>query len=449
MAFLDEIVKAMQARQAPTAPTIPGRWLQQWLEGQQREPMPGVDQAVPFFGGPGPGILANMPGPELTPPPQQATPAPAAPAMPFNISPANVPGMLSQQTPGNGIMPDMGRFSSDYVPERDTAMVSPGGQLPTGATPASGMFGSLFAGGQPPAMPSPPPAAPIGGPGPAPGPAPSMGGIMDIFRPELGPGLVGRMLKGCDQRTAQNATLAFLQSKNVSPQDAALMMARPEVLQAWLQQNMPVKRMPTYKDFEKGGEKTTLGINPDTGLPFVPKVEGETPPPVGGPIVSQPPPGVDVKEFRKEQAKIVSKNIADAPDAIAKADDALKTIEKIRTHPGRKIATGIMGLVPEALLAGTPGADFIGLVEQVKGKAFLEAYQALKGGGAISEPEGRKAEQALARLQRTQSGPGFDEALKDFADVLTAARQRIADKAGVKLPAAAIRTYNPATGKFE
>src|SRR3990167_8060796 len=260
MAFLDEIVKAMQARQAPTAPTIPGRWLQQWLEGQQREPMPGVDQAVPFFGGPGPGIRANMPGPELTPPPQQATPAPAAPAMPFNISPANVPGMLSQQTPGNGIMPDMGRFSSDYVPERDTAMVSPGGQLPTGATPASGMFGSLFAGGQPPAMPSPPPAAPIGGPGPAPGPAPSMGGIMDIFRPELGPGLVGRMLNGGDQRTAQNATLAFMQSKGVSPQDAALLMAQPAAMTAWLAQNMPIKRLPKYETFKKGGEETTLGI---------------------------------------------------------------------------------------------------------------------------------------------------------------------------------------------
>ena len=41
--------------------------------------------------------------------------------------------------------------------------------------------------------------------------------------------------------------------------------------------------------------------------------------------------------------------------------------------------------------------------DQLKGKLFLEAYAGLKGGGAISEPEGRKATEAMAALNTAQT----------------------------------------------
>lgn len=50
----------------------------------------------------------------------------------------------------------------------------------------------------------------------------------------------------------------------------------------------------------------------------------------------------------------------------------------------------------------------------LQGGAFLQARQLLKGGGAITDYEGRKAEEAFARLNKAQSPADFKAALDDF-----------------------------------
>jgi hypothetical protein len=87
------------------------------------------------------------------------------------------------------------------------------------------------------------------------------------------------------------------------------------------------------------------------------------------------------------------------------------------------------------VLPGIPGTqqkDFVSMVDQAKGKAFLEAFNALKGGGQITEIEGKKATDAIARLDRTQSPEGFDRALSDLEQVINAgvARARLQAKSG-------------------
>jgi hypothetical protein len=100
------------------------------------------------------------------------------------------------------------------------------------------------------------------------------------------------------------------------------------------------------------------------------------------------------------------------------------------------VAVGVLGGLPT--IPGTQGRDFAALVDQVKGKAFLEAYQSLKGGGAISEPEGRKATEAIARLDRSQTQEGFDRALNDLESVIKTGVARAQHQAGAQSrPAAA------------
>jgi hypothetical protein len=53
-------------------------------------------------------------------------------------------------------------------------------------------------------------------------------------------------------------------------------------------------------------------------------------------------------------------------------------------------------------------------IQQLAGEAFLSARQALKGGGAITDYEGQKAEAALARLNQAQSEEDFKAALDEF-----------------------------------
>lgn len=153
-----------------------------------------------------------------------------------------------------------------------------------------------------------------------------------------------------------------------------------------------------------------------------------------GQVVGRQAKDIAGAEGQKIEGKATAEAKLDMPGAIAKAEQSLATIDAIRNHPGRNQfgATGWGSQLP-ILGDGTPGTkgrDFVGLVEQMKGKAFLEAFGELKGGGAISEGEGSKATAAIARLDRAQSKEGFDAALKDIEDVVRAGIERAKRKAG-------------------
>ncbi len=156
--------------------------------------------------------------------------------------------------------------------------------------------------------------------------------------------------------------------------------------------------------------------------------------------------------------------VVNAPGEQRTAEQMLGTIGQVRSHPGRDAwgATGMLAGAPliNRGVAGTTGRDFVALVEQMQGQAFLQAFESLKGGGQITETEGKKATDAIARLDRTQSREGFDKALKDIEDVLQAARDRAARRIradGSPAPATPppatsgprVMRYNPATGALE
>lgn len=128
------------------------------------------------------------------------------------------------------------------------------------------------------------------------------------------------------------------------------------------------------------------------------------------------PKDVAGKEAAEEVGKAAGKAQADLPRVQANADRALQTIEAIRNHPGKQYGVGAIGALPG--IPGTQQRGFVNLVDQAKGQTFLEAFNSLRGGGAITEAEGAKATQALARLDRAQTPKDFDAALKDLEDVV-------------------------------
>jgi hypothetical protein len=109
-------------------------------------------------------------------------------------------------------------------------------------------------------------------------------------------------------------------------------------------------------------------------------------------------------------------------------------LDKVRAHPGFSGRVGWQGSFPS--LPGTQGADFDVLLDQIKGKQFMQAYQTLKGGGSITDMEGQKATDALARLNRRQSEKGFLQALDEYQGIVRTAAQRAAEKLPKPEPAA-------------
>lgn len=131
-----------------------------------------------------------------------------------------------------------------------------------------------------------------------------------------------------------------------------------------------------------------------------------------------------------ERAKAVGREVGEAGGkavtgigrAEANATQMLDLIEKARTHPGRGAGTGpIGGRLPAV---GGDQAGFVALMDQMQGKAFLEAFESLKGGGAITQIEGQKATDAIARLNRVQNPRDFDAALNDLRDVVAVGLER-------------------------
>lgn len=117
--------------------------------------------------------------------------------------------------------------------------------------------------------------------------------------------------------------------------------------------------------------------------------------------------------------------------AVQAADDSLRVIDKALSHPGRSTATGLSGTIdPRNYLPGTNAKNFRVLADQLKGKAFLQAFESLKGGGAITEIEGQKATEAMARLNTAQSDDEYMVALRELRGVIAAGRQRLAGGGG-------------------
>jgi hypothetical protein len=111
-------------------------------------------------------------------------------------------------------------------------------------------------------------------------------------------------------------------------------------------------------------------------------------------------------------------------NVIATATQTTGLIDSLLAHPALSLGTGGTGVLLNRI-PGTPTYDFGQRVEQLQGRAFLQAFESLKGGGAITQIEGEKGTQAIARLKTAQSEPAFREALTELRDITAAARDRI------------------------
>lgn len=136
-----------------------------------------------------------------------------------------------------------------------------------------------------------------------------------------------------------------------------------------------------------------------------------------------------------ESAKLSAKNSVEAvtelPKVVAQGEESIKLIDDLLTHKGLKSAVGLSSYNPLNKLAGSDAKDFNIRLDQIKGKQFLQAFETLKGGGQITEIEGKKATEAMSRMNTAASEEEFKTAAKEFQDVIRAGVKRAKGKAGV------------------
>ncbi|WP_208507949.1 hypothetical protein [Variovorax paradoxus] len=154
------------------------------------------------------------------------------------------------------------------------------------------------------------------------------------------------------------------------------------------------------------------------------------------------PPAVKSQQdaTRAGLIKQAESDVTPASDKLARYDNAQQAIgliDRALQHPGIGTATGMSGtLDPRNYLPGTDAKNFQVMLDQIRGGAFMSAYQSLRGGGAITEKEGEKAQSAIARIDRAQSTEEFQRGLRDYRDVLKRGYERARQQLGIEPDAA-------------
>jgi hypothetical protein len=135
-------------------------------------------------------------------------------------------------------------------------------------------------------------------------------------------------------------------------------------------------------------------------------------------------------------------------------EDAVKQVDELISHKGFSSSVGSKIGEPayafgfnDKPFEGSEAAGFNKRLEQVQGGAFLQAFEMLKGGGAITEMEGEKATKAKMRMDAATSEDEFKAASKDFQDSVKAGYEKLSGKRFPEEPrlmsADALRTMTP------
>ena len=154
----------------------------------------------------------------------------------------------------------------------------------------------------------------------------------------------------------------------------------------------------------------------------------------GAPAIGTIPPGYEV--IKDASGNNVLRLIPGGPAATeaglvanqnaslaAAAGDSLSLIDSVLSDPNLGAVTGMFqGRLPPVTQGAT---DLVTKIDQMQGQAFLQAFQSLKGGGAITEREGQAALNAVARLQRVQSEEGFKASLQELRTIIERGKRRL------------------------
>jgi hypothetical protein len=156
----------------------------------------------------------------------------------------------------------------------------------------------------------------------------------------------------------------------------------------------------------------------------------------------------------KARGKVLAENKVEAeralPGAIATAEQTLTLIDEMIgdarvSKDGKKWEVPKGGRDPaegftDYVGAGVPGMRFLEGSDaasyerrqlQIEGKTFLEAFESLRGGGAITEVEGAKGQQAISRMNKAQSEVEYVKAARELQEVVRKGVERARTKAGV------------------
>lgn len=224
----------------------------------------------------------------------------------------------------------------------------------------------------------------------------------------------------------------------------------PSAVQEWnYYNNLPREDQARYLQMKRADQVMNLGGQMSVRSPLGGIQETYT----VTPKITDTPDYQAAVEAQKKQAEIEAQGIAEAQQRVGnariQAQESLGLIKSIKEAPGFTAIIGkpniFKGQIPYwGAVPGSSAADAQAKINQLKGKNFLQAFDSLKGAGAITDREGQAAQDAVARMDQSQSEEEYLVALGDLENIINTALLNLESKAS-KTP----RTFsaeNPVPG---
>ena len=145
---------------------------------------------------------------------------------------------------------------------------------------------------------------------------------------------------------------------------------------------------------------------------------------------SETPEHKETVAASKEIGAVKGGAIVSLPSALKAKNRMITNIDAVINHPNLHKA---LGMVDQHINLDWYNADIQARIKQIVGKNFMTAYKGLKGGGQITEIEGNKAQQALARMDQAQSPKDFKQALMDLKEVVLEAHQNTVEESKLSI----------------
>jgi hypothetical protein len=187
-----------------------------------------------------------------------------------------------------------------------------------------------------------------------------------------------------------------------------------------------------------------------------PILVGGTSPTSASTNVAKPKPSAQTEKERIATQQL-PESISTARDAIQKIDQMIGPSNKdLKDKSGK-----IIGVNPEAhpgfkgavgagygarFIPGTDANAFEARHKEILGQAFLDAFESLKGGGHITEIEGKKATEARTRMNLALKETEYIEAAREFQDVVRRGIERAEQHMTQSSPTSATTSAPAATG---
>ena len=178
---------------------------------------------------------------------------------------------------------------------------------------------------------------------------------------------------------------------------------------------------------DKTGNAVPLRAAPNGSLAVAPLPEGIAFDP-GGMAGARTASTVDAKSAAAARARL--------PAAEQATDLALKAIDLVANdEAGLNEQFGQWGALPRNMWVqgGSAMGNWLANFEQARGQAFLQAREMLKGGGQITDFEGRRAEAAYSRMEaaaRSGDKQTFLAAATDFRGAVQMGLDKLREAAG-------------------